>query len=50
MKCRKDCLPLWLLFLAIQTNSVKAEAAQRRQLKSLYTISEAGRKTRVRQK
>lgn len=40
MKCRMDCLLYWMLFVAIQTNCVKAEAAQRRQLKSLYTISE----------
>lgn len=50
MKCRMGCLLLWLLFLAIQTNSGKAEAAQRRQLKSLYTISEPARRTRLRQK
>lgn len=43
MKCRMDCLLYWLLFVAIQTNCVKAEAAQRRQLKSLYTISEKDR-------
>lgn len=47
MKCRMDCI-LWLFFsffFAFQTNSVKAEAAQRRRVKSLYAISELGRKT-----
>lgn len=49
MKCRMDCLLLLCFFFlfsfAIQTNSVKAEAAQRRRLKSSYAISEPGRKT-----
>lgn len=64
MKCRTDCLKCAFFvgffclglglglgfFFAIQTSSVKAEAAQRRQLKSFYAISEPGRKTQLRQK
>lgn len=38
-------LVIFSFFFAFQTNSVKAEAAQRRRVKSLYAISELGRKT-----